>query len=310
MIDLPTSPTFERLQLPHRERRERSSSEHRFVQSISAFVFPAHRRSDGVVDYILTGDETCKKQALSLLGCLARHSHGVTPSVCEAGNEIAQNLCASGEISYEVTDSDEGPVLHYVNPRSTYRIFGLYCSLLRASDEYGKPKFGPLVAHGTRFWLIKIPPQLGGTRQHKRLLRSIGGIGDFMPMFRIKMLHENKYDPFDKRFDHEFYSRAYAEFITSATSKWGWSADSRYTQYSTEYFGLKRWISSVKAKTILRNHIVACMNRLFLNIGLSARIGMKSGRTVQDCDTKLEELESGEITTGDLLDWLSARDIY
>ncbi|WP_448481865.1 hypothetical protein [Pseudoxanthomonas mexicana] len=200
-------------------------------------------------------------------------------------------------------------VLHYLSPNSAYRVRGLYFSPFRPADEYGKPKFAPLIARGARFWLLMIPPQLGGVRKHKKLLRSIGGIGDFMPMFRIKMLHDNRYDPFDKRFDHELYSRAYAEFITSATSKWGWSADSRYTQYSTEYFGLKRWLISVRAKTILRDHIVACMNQLFLSIGLSARIAMESGRTVQDCDRKLDELESGDITTGDLLDWLSSRSV-
>ncbi|WP_295518555.1 hypothetical protein [uncultured Stenotrophomonas sp.] len=229
--------------------------------------------------------------------------------VCEAGNEIARRICAEGEASYEVIDSGEGPVLYHLSPNGVYRVCGLYASLFRPADEYGSPKFSPVVAGGARFWLLRIPPQLGGVRQHKKLLRNIGEIGDFIPMFRIKMLQGNRRDPFDKGFDHEFYSRSYAEFITSATSKWGWSADSRYTQYSTEYFGLKRWIISIRAKTILRDHIVACMNQLFVNIGLSAKIAMESGRTLQDCDRKLDQLGSGDITTGDLLDWLSSRSV-
>jgi hypothetical protein len=78
-------------------------------------------------------------------------------------------------------------------------------------------------------------------------------------------------------------------------------------KYCSEYFGLRRWITATKAKLILRDHIVESLNLLFAKIGLSAEILMVSGKTVEDCEQKSRLLESGDISTAELLDWLSSR---
>jgi hypothetical protein len=246
---------------------------------------------------------------MAILGSLASHSTGdITSVVCEAGNEIAGDLCASGVLTYELVGSNEEPSLHHVGSYSAHRLFGLYFSAVRASDECGEIKFGPKFGCGRRFWFLKMPAKLGGSLGHRLLLRDLNHIGDFMPLFRIKMLHNNQYDPFDKKFDYELYSRSYAEFVTAATERWGWSGDSKYMKYCSEYFGLRRWITATKAKLILRDHIVENTNLFFAKIGLSAKISMLGGRTIEDCEQKSFQLESGDISTAELLDWLSSRD--
>jgi hypothetical protein len=308
MIELRDEPTFDRRLRLHSDRQMPTTARHHFVQGISLYVFPGYRRTSNVIEYAITGDDSCKKQAMAIIKSLARHSaNDVTSLVCEAGNEIAGDLCASGFLTYELISSSGGPSLHHVNSYSAYRCFGLYFSLVQESDEYGRSRFGPKFGFGRRFWFLKIPAKLGGGLRHKLLLRDLNRIGDFMPMFRIRMLHNNQYDPFDKKFDHELYSRSYAEFVTSATQKWGWSADSMYMKYCSEYFGLSRWITATKARLILRDHIVESLNLLFSKIGLSAEILMVSGKTVEDCEQKSRLLELGDISTAELLEWLTSR---
>lgn len=307
MIELRDEPTFDRRL--RSDRRMPRTARHHFVQGISLYVFPGRRSTNSVIEYMITGNDSCKKQAMSILGSLARHSgRDITSIVCEAGNEIAGDLCGSGILTYELVGSNEEPKLHHVSSYSAHRLFGMYFSAVRASGEYGKTKFGPKFGFGRRFWFLKMPAKLGGSLRHRLLLRDLNQIGDFMPIFRMKLLHNNQYDAFDGKFDHELYSRSYAEFVTAATERWGWSADGKYMKYCSEYFGLRRWITATKAKLILRDHIVESINLFFAKIGLAAKISMVNGRTIEECEQKIGQLESGDISTADLLDWLSSRD--
>lgn len=266
-----------------------------FPRDISTFVFPSSWRSSAVVGEIQGSVESQEAARAVLAGIGRERDRGDASLIFEAGNAIAAEVCGpDGEVTFEAYLSDEGEIRIARVRRGRVRKVGpYYVAFWSRSWPFLRVRGGP------RFATFQIPRALGGGFRHRATIWVISRVGSFAPLYQRR---DEKLLGSDGVSD---YGRTYVEFLTSATSAWGWQPGSRYFEYSSEYLLLIRSIQVRRARAILRQEILVSLNSYLMRLGISASIRLEGGTSVEECDAVEAKLESGSIPTSEVLTWLS-----
>ena len=105
------------------------------------------------------------------------------------------------------------------------------------------------------------------------------------------------------RFDVAAYARLRHAYVERSSGPFSWAGRETPLDHQTEFFWFYRTVTFYHALALLRQHIVASLNRLFARqLGLNARIVLTGFRQPADIIDIRGRMERGEISFGEAVD--------
>ena len=267
-----------------------------FWEHITAGIMPfiGMRDTPPTFSAKIAGNENERARATLLLSSVSEWSaHSNDELICGAVTGIAQSLAAQGRIAHEILPEVGGNscCLCPFTRRRLFRIPGWYVQCVPREDRHRGNKSAFIFLRSRDVWEISIPPELGGTRGHARLLRQLSRRELAGPKFFLRGLGKQQQPGF---FDFKEYTRAELARTWRIANKWGWTHMG--SSGSTEFYYLHRSIRREWALAVLRQHIIRELNALLARLGIHAKIvvdGLSSPGEVLAISEKMARGEMG-----------------
>lgn len=245
-----------------------------FVEDIHLGIMPiSHEARKQRLKAELVGQDESRAIAEQLLADAARYERRELPEiVCDAIDNIAQGLAWEGRACYEILRDPQGtPNLHGFTSRSLFRLGRKYVQVVPRADRAFWQK-SCVVLPSSDVWCVEIPPVLGGSRGHRKLIRRLRSFRHLGPDFWARDLEHGTPD---RSFPIMEYVKRAEIYSRQVTRDWGWNGRDWSQKWYTEYFAFQRLIRFRRAQAILREHIIDEFNALLtrLSIGCQLRIG-------------------------------------
>lgn len=289
-------PRFVNIYRADAEQYESKFYLHMFQQDAAIGVMPFRSELQNYSDLTIniTAPDSLKSGALDLLGSIGREEWYDEAEVVNAAiGRIAQLLVWEGRVHFEIIsgDKDCGPTLHNFSERGLVRVPWGFVQLVPRSQQPFLEQRWAWLSHAA-VWTVSLPEALGGWKQHRRMMRTLGALRETGPLFLRRDLEQRKWPA---EYDAKKYHRAVKIAVFWATRKWGWIARDWQDDETTEYYKFDRTITQHWAKATLRNHIVSEINILLARILPGSSIAV-SGLPSPDLITKIQQkLRRGEL---------------
>lgn len=269
---------------------------HMFTQDIQSGLMPIGGRTEKRKNFAITclGDEREQLKAEQLIGEIAPHDRrGFTEMVCDAVDEIARYLSWEGCAVYElVRGDDESQHVWAFTSKRLWKLPGCFLQVIPRGDwDLWKRKL--VVVPATRIWYLEMPSVLGGRREYRKVLRRLKKFERLGPEFWRKDL---EHGGGSTGFDLQRYALDSDIYIGQVTKRWGWNRRDWSQERCTEFFTFYKFIRFSWAKAILRQHIVAELNRLLARLGIKCRIEVTGLPTPADILQTGSDLADGKIS--------------
>lgn len=291
---------------------------HMFIQDVHAFIIPYRRQRTPPITARCEGNAEHVAIALRSLRGLASHSvneNETTEIVCEAVRTIVQHMLWRGYAAFEVGemamddrdayrrvmggDWTERPyrplnALHYGwmlrLPRLT---IGIVAASRRRWDREGsRVRFH----RATNTWLVDMPGPLGGRVGFWWAMKKLQKFSSVFPEWTADALGDQNV----LRFDVARYSQWRAAYRTLAVKRWSWNGRDTSLTHQTEFFSFYRTLGFHHALAILREHVLAEVNRLLTRrLGLDVRISLEGLQTPSEILAIRSRMERGDVSIGD-----------
>lgn len=266
-----------------------------FTQDVQLAVMPIGGRAEKHSEFavILEGCDEEQEKALRLIGEIGRYDrHDITGMVCDAVEEIARNLVWEGCAVYELIRGDDG--LQHIwgfTSKGLWRLPGFFLQIIPRGDwDLWKRKF--VIVPAKRIWYLEMPPALGCRRGYRAVLRRLKRFERLGPEFWRKDLDRGVQK---SAFDIQRYARDSDIYIGRVTKLWGWNRRDWSQERCTEFFTFYKMIRFSWAKAMLREHVVAELNRLFIRLGIKCVLKVTGLPTPGDILQINDELSDGRI---------------
>jgi hypothetical protein len=260
-----------------------------FQQDVQIMGHFFHRGRDEKVSLRFEGQpEQCDK-AGTLCASIS-HDRGGWPDEVIAGaiENITLHLAYHGKAIYEVLRSDTGIELSSFDPDYALDLgFGFLQVAPPAVWKQVEKKF--VLLNRNNVWRVEMPQELGGARAYAKILESMSKWPSLGPEFYQAELQLGQI-PND--FDFSAYRRADEVRIYQSTKAWGWTGRDWSLNNVTEYYQFYRHLTFNWAQSVLLEHVVADLNRLFKRLDIHTKIiveGLSSPTEILDIREKMRE---------------------
>jgi hypothetical protein len=182
-------------------------------------------------------------------------------------------------------------------PGRVVRFGAYYLQIIPRAERARKGKAFVLIP-AANVWPLGIPPELGGPRKLRRLLRTLAQSSAPLPKFvleamsRLSEIKEFSFTDFDK-LKHLA--------VACESAQWGWPARDIWRDETLEYFRIYRHLRFALTMAILRESILSSMNDLLRQLGFSSSFVLKGLPTPIDIRNCITKLAKGEATFEDAL---------
>lgn len=274
-------------------RFDRNPNVHMFTEDISLAVMPIGGRTDKHKDFSISfngsNSDECER-AKRLIGTISRYDkHDEKAMVCDAVEEIARHLAWEGCAVHEIICEEDSEIdLHGFTSKRLVKLPGYFLQLIPRQDwDLWKKKF--VIIPAKAIWYVEMPVGLGGRAGYRRILSRLKKFEHIGPKFWRKQLESG--DP-KINFDFQEYVRNSAIYYSRITKTWGWNRRDWSQKRSTEFFTIYKTITFRWAQAVLREHIIAEINRLMVRLQIKCKVnvtGLPMSKEIQQIRRELEE---------------------
>lgn len=247
---------------------------HMFTEDVHLGVMPIGGRTERQNNFAVTldGKEKECERASSILADLGEYNrHDTLEMVCDAVDNIASHLAWEGCAVYEIVADDDGEVhVHSFTSKRLVKFPKWFIQIIpRADWQLWEKKC--VIIPANKVWQIQMPLVLGGYRGYKNTLNKLTMFQHLGPSFWKKDLEIGIQSP---AFDFQKYVRSTEIYYGQITRAWGWNRRDWSQDRSTEFFNFYKMITFRWAQSVLREHIITELNKLFnrLNIVCELRV--------------------------------------
>lgn len=228
---------------------------------------------------------------------------GSLPEVVPAFVEqVANDLGYDGEGFFEIVVGENGEngeppptVLAPLPSGEVRRRRGEYLQILPAEDRVpGEPD--ALRIPASRMWHVGLPKELGTPKDHRKMLVDLARrepIAGFA--FQDGQLGANE------GYDFLVHRRASDIATERATRTWGTIPSLQQVAGTTEYYYVARSLQFLRSQALVREHVVAELNKLLRRLGVSAAVRVDGLPTAALIGEHMSKLERGEVSFTDAL---------
>lgn len=280
---------------------------HMFVEDLHLAIMPIGGTSKRHTNFniIIEGNNNDCKRALALCESLAQYERrDVIEVVCDAVDQIALHIGWHGRAVHEIVRNAEDKTIWHlksVTPKNLYWIPKYYVQMIPKKDyQYYKKRL--IIVPTSSIWEVSVPHDLGGLAGYKKIISGLKRFKHLVPEFwRIDLEKGIQ----TKNFNFQKYVLNTEIYHTKITRRWGWNRRDYSQRNCTEFFTLYKGITFRWAQAILREHIVAELNKLLSRLQIQAKL-LVSGIPTSDEILKVrEELTVGKINFNKALDLTS-----
>ena len=270
-----------------------------FIEDIGLQVAPIGGRVRDRPDFTARcdpEDELTEGRVMAALDPWRQHRHhDLAEVVCEFVRNHAQHLAAFGEEHFELLAADGDVALVPLGPTGVRRI-GPW--LLQVPPAQVAAQSGHRFTRLTpaQSWTLRLPPSLGPTWRHRRMLRGLGLRATSPQWAYDAMLAGRQTD-----FDQAMHQRLINERILRRTRRWNWPAREMGSGTMTVYEQMRRRLLFGLRLTELREHILRETNAIFSRVNLGATLSFEGLPSTDEIRAALGTLESGSKPFTDLL---------
>jgi hypothetical protein len=269
-----------------------------FIEDVSLAVMPIGGRTKKHKGFavVLEGEKDTCEQARHLIGEIDTYDrYDLTEMVCDAVNEMARHLAWEGCAVYEIIAADDSTTrLYSFTSKRLVRLPGWFLQVIPRKDWQLWKKKWTLIP-SSKIWYFEMPSALGGRSGHKRTLRKLRKFDHLAPRFWRQDLERGEQS---KNFDFQQYVKTTEIYFRRVTKKWGWNRRDWSQQWSVEFFNFYKMITFRWAQAVLREHIIAEINRLFSRLGMACELRICGLPTSSEILQVRRELEEGTISFG------------
>lgn len=269
-----------------------------FTQDVPSGVMPIGGRADKQKNFAvsLVGSNEDREKALQLIGEIGRYDrHGIAETVCDAINEIVRHLAWEGCAAYELIHGNDGSQhIWGFTSRRLWKLPGFFLQAIPRGDwDLWKKKV--VVIPASRIWYLEMPSALGGRKGYISVLKRLRRFNHLGPEFWRKSLEHGDRSG---EFDFQRYVRNSEIYYGQVTKKWGWNRRDWSQERCTEFFTFYKMLRFKRAQAMLREHVVAELNGLFVRLGIKCELQVTGLQTSEDIQQTELELAEGRITFG------------
>jgi hypothetical protein len=267
-----------------------------FTQDVPLAVMPFSFQ-ETEYDATIVGENSEVRRAVRLLQSVERHSsYKEKELVTGTIREIAQALAWYGLAPYEIWTNEEGRTgdspkpefsevedledidddidgdvgLSWFTPKRLF-CFPRFCVQLVPMGDRKRLQKSLIILPRRIVWLLTMPPELGGYRGYKKLLKRLARFNWTSPPFWREDLEHGR-DVRKSTFSFIDYRREIEIYQNRVTREWGWNGRDTTTEKRTEFALFYRLITLRWAQALLREHIQRELNSLFQRLNIQAQI--------------------------------------
>lgn len=182
-------------------------------------------------------------------------------------------------------------------PGRLVRFGTYYLQIIPRAERARKGKAFVLIP-AANVWSLRIPPELGGPRKLRRLLRTLARSSTPLPKFVLEAMSRLSEI---KDFSFRDFGKLQHLAIACESAQWGWPARDTWRDETLEYFRIYRHLRFTLAMAILRESLLSSMNDLLRQLGFSSSFAFHGLPTQIDIRTCITKLAKGEATFEDAL---------
>lgn len=293
--------------MPHEYINESNYAEstpykHMFIEDIKNRIIPISlRREDNCKATIKCSDNDLDS-VKSILNSFNDYEekYNINELVIKVIESITKGIASHGESIYEIYKISDNEI-KFIRLRShnfiDLKLFHIQIPP-KKTDERLLPKF----ISNKSLWKISIPQELQKNYSYKRILSSIDSFDFLMP----KSMRDDLYQGNNlSRYDTKKYAEKRFLFVNDLTKDWNWD-QRKWTSndYTTEFFNHYKRLKFQLAVTKFREHIIIELNKLFIRLGINARInleGLFSSKEYEEC---IKKYLNDEIQYKDIFNFL------
>lgn len=268
--------------------------EHMFVQDVYSAIVPIGGRSSLHKEFSATliGSKEESKKAESLLNEFTRYHRGdITRVICDAIQEIAQNMSWHGRAVYEIAEDADGKIqIFSFTAKRLLKLKKFYVQFI-PRKEWADWKKKINVISASKVACFEMPAELGGQRGYKKTCLNLKRFDYFGPPFARSTFESGQYA---SNFDFQTYVRMTEIYFRKVTNKWGWLRRDYSQEHCTEFYTFHRLIRHRKAQATVRESIVRDLNMLLQRLGIDCTIQLSGLPSPEEISSTLDELISGE----------------
>lgn len=290
-----------------------------FIEDVQNHIMPIGGRSRAKPNFSI-GFEPQDPDLLKIIKlCFTQNyrSHGsrnLTEAICDFVADVAVALAYKGTVHYEITkinrqESLESATQSSINtavasiqafqpqivPGVVFHLGRYYFQIIPRS-EWERVKERLVVIPAADIWKLRVPLALGGSRVHKRLLKSLSLASNSLPDFVPDAMRDQSGF---QAFNFQEFHRRQLLTVARESSEWGWGARRLWRDESLQYFRVYRDLRFARAMAILREYTIQCMNELLERQGFRLTIKVNGLPTKNEVDHQIKQLEVGAINFED-----------
>lgn len=267
-----------------------------FTRDLQQGIMPSSysNRSPDYRVKLRNADAQLEKRLISFLGASRASANDLDDTIAEFIDTCAMYISYWGEVVFEILlneTKDKPERLDPLPPNTVKRVLGQYVQIIPRQDviDDGKRLLRIPPKH---IWQLKLPRELGSVREHRRMIDRLNKLSRATPEFTFEGLDFGASEGFE--FDYHHTSNDMA--IEQCTRRFGTIPSLGQLKYTMEYYFIANRLRSVRAKALLREHIVKELNALLTRLEIDNSLLVSGIPTVQDIDIISKELRTGKIS--------------
>ena len=287
--------------LPHEYESglyEHSFYKHMFIEDISHRILPYSLRDDDF-EGIINCSEDDLPYIKKVLNCFSDYSenHDISRIVTDAIRGLARDISWSGKAIYEIYG--EQNEIRFI-PLKSDSFIDMKFFELQLPPKKANKKLPLKFIKKKYLWKISIPKELQRMYIYKNILSSIDKFDSSMPKVFKDRLYNG--DTGYGNFDLDKYKEKQFLYVNDLTREWGWNQRSMGTDMTTEFFKNFKQIKFDASCTILREHIINELNKLFIKLNKKASIEIKGIPSSKDYEIHLNKYVKNEVNYDNIFD--------
>lgn len=268
---------------------------HMFTEDIHLAIMPIGGRIEKQVDFTVKfqGEEPDCEKAKAIIGELGEFDRYDTAAmVCDAVDNIARHLAWKGQAVYEIIKDNDQIYIHGFTPKNLIKIILWYLQIIPPGDwDLWKRKY--TFINKKRIWEVKMPRELGGISEYKRILRKLRKYDHLGPSFYRKDLERGEAL---KNYDFLKYARNSEIYFNRITHKWGWNRRDSSQEKCTEFYSFYKMLSFKWAQAVLREHIINEINQLLFRLSIKCKVVVSGLPTSEEILQVRSDMQKGLIS--------------
>lgn len=304
---------FEGIRRPRTERmlRDRSAAAlmgghyaHMFREDIQGKFWPYFfdEEAESGVHAKLEGTTEGIKAAEFLLSSISRDS-GRRGAVVGALRDLALRLVWDGACHFEICSNQtlDRYLIFPIPYKGFFRLPFRSFQFIGSNSSFDK-KLKLIVIPSATVWTLRMPNSLSGASGFRRTIKSLSDQNSLTPKFWYEDMDKSP-GVNESGFDFNLFQRYQRVIRGRAKRKWGWAERNYDTQGMTEFYFFYLDLRLEYAASVMRDHIVQSLNKLFIRLGVSARIITDGLHSPSEVMEKIALLKRGDIDFQNALDF-------